>query len=298
MKIALKYPYLFLVLIFSLFAPLFWYQNLYFAERDNLKVAFLDVGQGDAIFIETPNRNQIIIDAGPNSKIIRELSKHMSFFDNSIDVIVVTNPDRDHIAGFLDILKKFDVGLILEPGTKTNTQVYKQLEKLIADEKSDNGAPIKKVIVQRGMDFLLDKDVHLLILFPDKDVSGMTTNDGSVVAKLVYKNTSIILTGDAPSKTERYLITLENDLFATSTAHLKSDILKVGHHGSKTSTSQDFLQAVMPSYAIISAGKNNSYGHPSSEVVSRLTENKIKTLGTYAEGSIVFESDGERWYEL
>lgn len=276
---------------------LVWYQVFIFSSKGSglLEVAFLNIGQGDAIFIETPNGNQILVDGGPGNNVIGELSKRMSFFDDSIDMIVVTNPDRDHIEGFLSVLKKFDVGLVVEPGTVTQTQVYKNLEKAIDLEKDIKGVNAKKVIARRGMDFLLDTDVHLFILFPDKDVSTFSTNDGSIVAKLVYKNTSIMLTGDAPEKTEKYLVELESGLSSTSTAHLNSDILKVGHHGSKTSTSQDFLQKVLPKYAVISAGKNNSYGHPSPEVTDRLTQNKIPILGTYEQGTIVFESNGERW---
>lgn len=298
MKNLLKYPRLSLITFFVITSMLVWYQVFIFSSKGGglLEVAFLNIGQGDAIFIETPNGNQILVDGGPGNNVIGELSKRMSFFDDSIDMIVVTNPDRDHIEGFLGVLKKFDVGLVVEPGTVTDTQVYKNLEKAIATEKNINDVPAKKIIARRGMDFLLDTDVHLFILFPDKDVSTFSTNDGSIVAKLVYKNTSIMLTGDAPEKTEKYLVALETGLSATSSAHLYSDILKVGHHGSKTSTSQDFLQKVLPKYAVISAGKNNSYGHPSPEVTHRLKENKIQIFGTYDSGTIIFESDGEGWF--
>ena len=311
MKKIFKYPKTILVIFLTTASVLIWYQAGTLSKNcgENLcplKIAFLNIGQGDSIFIETPHGNQILIDGGPSGKVLQELGKQMSFFDNSIDMIIVTNPDKDHIGGFLDVLKRFDVSTEIEPGTVSSTAVYKEFTKKIAQE----GA--KKIIAQRGMDFLLDTDVHLLILFPDKDVSTFSTNDGSIVAKLVYKNTSVMLTGDAPEKTEKYLDALETRDFAfsatssttsatstTSTlaniAHLKSDILKVGHHGSKSATSQEFLENVLPSYAVISAGKNNSYGHPSPEVTDRLTKNKIPILGTYAEGTIVFESDGERW---
>ena len=308
MKKIFKYPKLTLIIFLATASALIWYQTTTLSKNcgDNpcpLKIAFLNIGQGDSIFIETPHGNQILIDGGPSGKVLQELGKQMSFFDNSIDMIVVTNPDRDHIAGFLDVLKRFDVSTEVEPGTISSTAVYKELTKKVAQE----GA--KKIIARRGMNFLLDTDVHLLILFPDKDVSTFSTNNGSIVAKLVYKNTSVLLTGDAPEKTEKYLNALEildHAFFATSSAtsatstpansaHLKSDILKIGHHGSKSATSQEFLDKVLPSYAVISSGKNNSYGHPSPEVTDRLTKNKIPILGTYAEGTIVFESDGERW---
>lgn len=302
MKNLFKYPRLSLTVFFAFTSVLVWYQVFTFSGFGSgedssglLRVAFLDIGQGDAIFIETPNGNQMLIDGGPSGKILQQLSRQMSFFDNSIDVIMVTNPDRDHIGGFIEVLKKFDVSLVIEPGTVTDTQAYKNLERSIFAEKDINDVPAKKIIARRGMDFLLDTDVHLRILFPDKDVSTLSTNDGSIVARLVYKNTSIMLTGDAPEKTEKYLVALEAGLSATSSAHLDSDILKVGHHGSRTSTSQEFLRAVTPDFAVISAGKNNSYGHPSNEVLDRLVSQSVQVLGTYIEGTVVFESDGENW---
>ncbi len=299
MRFIKKRPYLFAILALTIGSALVWFQVVQLAPSGVLRVAMLNVGQGDAIFIETPNGNQILIDSGTGAKIIKELSQQMSFFDNSIEMIVVTNPDKDHIGGFITVLKKYDVGVVLEPGTISNTAVSKNLGKAI-DAEVALGA--KRIIARRGMDFLLDTDVHLLILFPDKDASKMSTNDGSIIAKLVYKNTSVMLTGDAPEKIEKYLIELENiaettGAFAsTSIARLDSDILKVGHHGSKTSTGDVFIKAVSPQYALISVGKNNRYGHPTPETLGRLSAHGVQTLVTAQDGTIIFESDGERWH--
>ncbi len=250
--------------------------------RGVLSVAVLDVGQGDAIFIETPHGRQILIDGGSSAKVLAQLRSQMSFFDHTIDVLMVTNPDKDHIGGFIDVLRRYDVSLVLEPGTVSDSATYAQLERLVVAEGS------RRVLARRGMDIVLDEGVHLLVLFPDTDPSALSTNDGSIVAKLVYGSTTMMLTGDAPEKTEKHLVGLDADM-------LDSDILKVGHHGSKTSTSDEFLQAVSPMYAVISAGKKNSYGHPSPIVVDRLRSFGVQVFGTYAEGRIVFESDGLQW---
>jgi competence protein ComEC len=298
MKLLLKFPRLTILVALMLSSALCWYQVWQMRPPGILTLAMLDIGQGDAIFIETPSGNQILIDGGPGASVVKELQKHMSFFDNSIDMIVVTNPDKDHIGGFIEVLKRYEVGVIVEPGTVTDTATHKQLKKLAAAEiaNAKTGEYAKRIIARRGMDFSLDRDVHLLILFPDKDASKMSTNDGSLVAKLVYGSTSAMLTGDAPEKTETYLLMLDATMRpATSTARLNSDILKVGHHGSKTSTSEAFVAAVSPQYALISAGKNNKYGHPAPAVLERLEKFGAQIFGTYEKGTIVFESDGHQW---
>src|SRR3989344_1998580 len=215
-----------------------------------MKVAVLDIGQGDSIYIEAPDGHQMIIDGGPGSFIMGELEKVMPVGDKTIDTLIITNPDKDHIAGFLDVMKNFDVYAVLESGTKKDTKIYKEIEDAIVRE----GA--KRAIVRRGMKVELDSTngVYFDILFPDSDVSAWDVNDGSIVGRLVYGKTSMMFTGDSTKKTEKIILS-ENSLL-----ELKSDILKVGHHGSRTSTSQDFFSAVSPTYAVLSSGINNTYG--------------------------------------
>jgi len=270
--------YYFLGLLF-LAMFLVWYAV--FAEsRNGLTVAFLDVGQGDAIFIQAPNGNQILVDAGQNRAVLRELSKVMPFYDRSIDMLIATHPDSDHIGGFPNILSRFNVGSIIEPGVDSGTPVYEEFER-IAEEKN-----IKKFLARRGMKINLDQNAYLLILFPDRDASGMDSNDASIVAKLVYGDTSFLLTGDSPQKIERYLASL-------SPESLDVDVLKVGHHGSRTSTSEILLGYSSPDFAVISSGKDNSYGHPHQEVLGMLDKFGIKILRTDELGTIVIKSDGE-----
>src|SRR3989338_11171414 len=256
-----------------------WYV-VFVESRQKLTVAFLDVGQGDAILIDTPGDQQILIDGGLNKQVLAELSKVMPFYDRSIDVVIATHPDQDHISGLLDVLERYEVDFVMEPGVESETTVYKEFEKLVEEKQ------IKKILARRGMKLVLDDDAYLLILFPDRDVSKMDTNDASIVAKLVYGNTSFLFPGDSPKKIEGYLVSIDKE-------NLDVDVLKAGHHGSKTSSSESFIGYASPEYAIISAGKNNRYGHPHQEVMDILEKFGVKTLRTDLLGSIIMKSDGE-----
>ena len=270
-----------IVLCVLLLANIFVWYAIFSEGRDGvLTVAFLDVGQGDAIFIEAPNGNQILVDGGPNKSVLRQLSEVMPFYDRSIDIVVATHPDKDHIGGLPAVLSKFKVNVFLEPGVESDNGTYEALLGT-ADRKG-----VKKMLAKRGERVFLDKDVYIDILSPDRDTYGWETNMASVVLRLVYGDTSFLLTGDVPQAMEEYLVSFDGE-------RLASDILKLGHHGSRTSTSKVFLSAVSPQYAIISAGLNNRYGHPHKEVVDMLKKLDIPSLATYKSGTIIIESDGE-----
>ena len=250
-------------------------------SRTGLSISFLNVGQGDSIFIDAPSGNQVLVDGGPDRTVSREISKALPFYDRRIDLFVVSNTDKDHLAGLVDIMKKYRVGAVLEPGTFSNTAIYSEFEETIKE------SGIKKFIVHRGTVVDLGGGATIEVLFPDRDASGMKTNDGSLVVRLKYGKTSVMLTGDMPSTVENYLVSLGGDL--------KSDILKVGHHGSRTSTSETFLGYVSPKFAVISSGKNNSYGHPHKEVLDRLNQFAVNFFNTAEVGQISFFSDGEKF---
>lgn len=259
-----------------------------------LEVIFFDVGQGDAAFIETPERQQILIDGGPNGQVILEkLGEEMPFWDRTIDLVVLTHPEKDHMAGLIEVLKKYKIENILWTGVVRDTAEYKEWVKLIKEE----GANI--VIARAGMRILggstslqiwgrsdLDSSRTLLeLLYPFESLEGKAmkdSNDTSIVAKLVFGETSFLFTGDATKSVERQLL--------HQVEQLNSDVLKVGHHGSKTSTSREFVEAVSPEIAVISAGKNNSYGHPHQEVLDNLAGARI--MRTDLEGGIKLKSDG------
>lgn len=244
-----------------------------------LTFAVLNVGQGDGIFIESPTGTQILFDGGPARKILGPLQKIISPFDRSIDAIIITNPDADHISGFLDILKNYQVGVVLEPGTLNSSKIFQNLKTEIKNKNIPN------ILARRGMRLDLGGGAFIDILFPDREVSDWSTNDGSIVARLSYGENSFLLTGDATSKTEK-IILAEN-----SPEQLQSDILKVGHHGSCSSTSAEFLKVISPEYAFISVGKNSQYGHPHSEILSRLSDFGAKIFRTDIAGNIIVKCD-------
>ncbi|MGH7249803.1 MAG: ComEC/Rec2 family competence protein [Minisyncoccia bacterium] len=244
-----------------------------------LTFAMLDIGQGDGLFIQSPTGTQIMFDAGPVNKVLSPLSRVMSPFDKTIDAIVITNPDADHIGGFLDILKNYKVSAVFEPGTKNDSKTFQNLKGEIKKQG------IKDILARKGMRLDIGGGAFIDILFPDQDVSTWATNDGSVVARLSYGSSSVMLTGDATIKTEKIILS-ENPV-----AELKSTVLKVGHHGSRTSTSADFVQAVSPTYAVISDGKNNKYGHPHQETLDTLAQFGVKIFRTDLLGTIVMNSD-------
>lgn len=250
-------------------------------RRGILKVSFLDIGQGDSIFIEAPNGNQVLIDGGSNRAVLKELGKVMPFYDRTIDAVIATHPDKDHIGGLVEVLKNYRADMVMEPGVSSDTGVYQELEKTIADKN------LPRILARRGMLLNLGEGARLNILFPDRNTEDWETNTASIVAKLVYGNNSFLLTGDSPIAIENYLSMIDG-------RNLKSDVLKAGHHGSRTSTSESFASLVSPEYAVISAGKNNKYGHPHKEVLDILEKIKAVILKTYEKGTIIFKSDGEK----
>ncbi|MFA7192271.1 MAG: MBL fold metallo-hydrolase [Candidatus Paceibacterota bacterium] len=286
MRFNTKHSYL---IACSVIIILFGFYSSYTQGYNNhyLKVAFLDVGQGDAIYIDAPNGRQVLIDGGPDSRVLPMLSDVMPAFDRSIDMLIATHADADHIGGLPSVIDNYQISNILENGYIGETKIYKTLEEKIV-EKS-----IKKDIAKKGMHIVLDEkeNIYLDILFPDRDVSKMKTNDGSIVARLVYKDQSIMLTGDATYYTENIILKNENK------DDLKSTILKLGHHGSNTSSGNSWLSVVSPVYVIISAGANSKYGHPHPDVLSRLEDFKISYLSTSREGTIVFKSDGVSFWQ-
>lgn len=250
-----------------------------------LLVTFLDVGQGDAVFIETPDGVQVLVDGGPGSSVLRALGEVMGVRDHTIDIVVGTHPDRDHIGGLVDVLERYEVGAILKTENESDTSVAAAY----AATTEQEGAEV--IYARRGQTFTLGASTTLRVLYPDTDPSNMESNTSSIVLQLTYGDIDFLLTGDSPKNIEEYLVLMEGE-------YLESEVLKVGHHGSRTSTSELFLDEVHPEYAVISASADNSYGHPHVEVTDLLFNKRIKTLSTAEEGNITFLSDGENiWVE-
>jgi competence protein ComEC len=249
------------------------------AGTGKLVVAFLDIGQGDALYIKSPSGRQAVIDGGPSNALLKRLREVMPPFDRSIDLVIATHPDKDHIAGLPALFDRYTIGSYGESGVRSSSTYDLALAERVRREG------LRPLLPKRGDVFDLGSGVSLTILFPDRDVSGVETNTSSIVALLSYGKTRMLLMGDAPLQVERYLVALDPKA-------LESDVLKVGHHGSKTSTVGELLEAVSPRYAVISAAKDNSYGHPHAEVVARLRAASSTILSTAERGTIMIESDG------
>lgn len=280
MSPSIKSALIFGVLLIIFIGALSWMIYIEFEKRpDNIMtVAFLDVGQGDSIYIEAPNGTQMLIDGGPNRSVLRELGNVMPFWDRSIDYVLATHPDKDHIGGLISVMENFRVGQYIDTGAVADTETYDVLEALV-DEK---------INVARGDVIVLDPEANIIleILEPDSDVALIEErNDTSIVARLVYGETEVMLTGDASTE-------VELEMVIEIPEQLDADILKLGHHGSKTSSAGRFIELVDPELAIISAGQDNRYGHPHASVTERLDNFGIPYIGTYSEGTVILESDG------
>jgi competence protein ComEC len=256
-----------------------WYAALREDRHGLLTVSFLDIGQGDSIFIDAPSGRQVLIDGGRNALVLQRLSAVMPWWDRTIDVVIPTHPDADHIGGLVDVLARYKVGMIIHSSVEGDTQTAQALVEAMRQEGSRN------VVAMRGQVVHLGDGAYLQILYPDRSVPHVDTNDGSVVVHLIYGNTSFMLTGDAPQGVENYLVALDG-------ASLHSDVLKAGHHGSKYSSGPLFLGFVSPEFGVFSRGCNNTYGHPAPEVVARFKSFGIPTFDTCKDGTITFVSDG------
>ncbi len=261
---------------------LVWAWVLIDKNQKYLEVDFYDVGQGDAIFIETPNKKQVLIDGGADLTILEKLGQELPFWDRHIDLIILTHPEHDHIGGLIEVIKRYKVGKILTTGAIRDTAQYKEWKKIIQQEN------IPVYIAQAGQIIKLEDHIKLVILHPFNKLDGVKikrTNNASIVSKLVFNEFEVLLTGDIEKEIERELV--------NSGINLQSDILKVPHHGSKTSSTKNFIAAVNPQLAIIQAGKNNSYGHPHKSVLENL--NNIPTFITGQDGDIEILSNGIRF---
>lgn len=268
------------VLMLVCVSGIVWHAVFAFEGEKYLTVSFLDVGQGDAVFIETPSGTQVLIDGGKGRAVLRELGRRMSFFDKGIDMVLVTHPDADHIGGLPEVFARFDVDIFMESGVTDTGSDNEALQQAVLEEG------LSPILARQEMKMVLDTDVVLHILFPDRDVTRLEPNTSSVVIKLVYGDTSFLLTGDSPKSIETYLISIYGKT-------LESDVLKLGHHGSKTSSADAFLGFVSPQFGIISASCDNAYGHPHTEVLESLQRHEIEAVSTCENGTIIFESDGK-----
>ena len=277
-----KYGKIIFISIFIIANGFIWYAIFYYEARYQKSIIHIfDVGQGDGIFIEAPDGNQILIDGGPDQKILSKLGETMLPWDRNIDLVILTHPHADHIDGLLGVIKRFDVGMIVESEVLHSIPEYAEWHTII----KERGIPL--VRAERGQEIHIGGGFQFNVLAPFENFSNKSASnihDSMVVVKMVYGDISVLFTGDAEKKIEYKILTAGDDIH--------SDILKIGHHGSKTSTSEDFLQKVSPSFAVISAGVKNRYGHPTQEVIDRLIKFGVRIFRTDQHGDITFVSDG------
>lgn len=257
-----------LVLTLILGGIIWWQEN-----NKGLEVIFLDVGQGDAILVQQGN-NQLLIDGGKSGKVLLEkLGSYVPFWDRQIEAVVATHPDQDHIGGLVDLLKSYKTSDIIKTKAGSESQTYKAL----TEEIKKNDA--ETIEAKQGVNFRFPNGAVAEVIFPVASIeagASADSNAGSVVLRLNYGESSFLFAGDLPSGQE-------DSLDAAGI-----DFLKVSHHGSKYSTSADFLEKINPREAIVSVGKNNRYGHPNQEVLDRLSKRGIKIWRTDEMGDITY----------
>ncbi len=275
------------IIIILCFANLFvWLIVNYRGTQGKLEVTFFDVGQGDAAFIQTPEGEQILIDGGPNAAILEKLSSAMPFWDHSIDMVILSHPESDHMTGLFYVLANYDVKTIVWSEIDSGKAECKKWQDLTVKE----GAQIIRAV--SGTILPLDNNPadYIEILAPSAGATASVNsqNEVSVIAKLVWGQRSFLFTGDSSIKEERAL--------KNNSSNLDADVLKIPHHGSKYSTDNTFLADVLPSAAVISVGAGNSYGHPNPEVLNLLEKYGIITKRTDTDGDITFLCDGLNIY--
>ena len=248
----------------------------------DLKIYFIDVGQGDSCLIVTPKGKTVLIDGGgsetydvgENTLIPYLLSRKITM----LDYVICSHFDTDHIGGILSVMEELKVKNAVISKQGENSENYKKFKKIAKDKK------INVVIVSKGDRLNIEKGMYFDILWPREElIQENILNNNSIVAKLNYNNFSMLFTGDIEEIAEKEIVSIYK-----GTNALKSTILKVGHHGSKTSSTQEFLNAVKPKIALIGVGENNTFGHPSNSVIERLESSGTKIYRTDQMGEVIF----------
>jgi competence protein ComEC len=246
-----------------------------------LKIIFLDVGQGDSILIQTPVAYNILIDGGPNSNLVYKLDKYVPINNRKIDLMILTHPDPDHLIGLIEVLKRYKVNYVAYTGVSDPDLAYLEWKKLIKEKQ------IPTIIIDKKKNLKLDEKINLEFLWPQENLVNKSFDDdnyNSIVCKLIFDQIKFLFTADIPKEVEEKLIELKEDL--------EADVLKVAHHGSKDSTSLEFLNFVKPKYAVISVGRNK-FGHPNFRVLSNLKKIRANILRTDFLKDIIFITDGK-----
>jgi competence protein ComEC len=274
-------PYYFSITIVFIIFVYFSYQI--YVDAKPLELVFLDVGQGDSILIQKGTK-QILIDGGPSGKTeLAKLGQYLPYFDDEIELVVATHPDKDHIAGLVEVARNYKIGKVLLTGAEKDTQVYKEWKDVLAYNK------VEVVEVWRGTEVKFD-EAKMKILNPAGKVAANVgdANNFSIVARFDYGENSFLFTGDIESSAENEILESLPRRQAGG-ENIDIDVLKIAHHGSKYSSSEAFLDAASPENAVISVGANNSYGHPTEVVLEALAKRNINILRTDEKGDVIYK---------
>lgn len=301
-----RYGRIFFIIIFIIifFIIIFIYQNIF--NQKDLKIIFFDIGQGDAVLIKTPTGENILLDSGANNLILKKLADSFSIFNRKIDLAILSHPDSDHIGGFISVFENYKVKNILENGdTNKESEIYEEIKNKIKIQQEKNLA--KEYISNCGDEIYFDSDnasqtLKFFIFHPEQNnLITNESNDNSIVTLLVYGDYGFLFTGDASHDVEKKIFfeiekcfnKTDGDLIKNYLKNLT--VLKVSHHGSSTGSSEEFIKKIKPNYSVISAGKNNRYGHPNDEVVKILEKYSKNILNTINDGDITFVTDGKNF---
>ena len=247
--------------------------------KNQLTLSFLDVGQGDAILIQTPEYKNILIDAGPDGKVVEELSQKLNFFNQKIDLFILTHPDLDHYGGIMDAFQKYPIKKVMITGISGTSKLYSAF----ISELRERDVPI--IYPNSDEDIQISQHAYLDILYPfegqsliGQEVKNKNDTSISLIIRDGEGNPLVLLTGDGEEDEEIELLLSGQDL--------QAPIFKLGHHGSKTSNTQGILSAVSAQTFVVSAGKDNKFGHPHEEVLARLADEEVRS--TAEEGTLTF----------
>ncbi len=272
---------LFFIFLISIFG---FVESYLLASKNFLKVSFLDIGQGDSILVTTPKHAHILFDGGRDNTTLTRLGENLNFLEKDIDVVIATHEDGDHITGLLEVLQNYRVKILVTSfKNKPATPLAKKLLEIAASKH------IKIIQVDHPFNFTTNDGVVFKILFPIQNMDGGDTNSHSVVTQIIFNQNKFLLTGDLPQAGELFLVSEYG-------GSLQSDILKLGHHGSDTSSNAEFMRIVHPEIVIVSSGKNNSFGHPHRSVLDLCEKFGIKVFRTDEMGTINIVSDGKNFW--
>jgi competence protein ComEC len=253
-----------------------------YLPRHNLEVDFLDVGQGDAILIKTPAGQNILIDGGRDKTVLRRLAENLPWFDRQLDLVILTHPDDDHSGGLAAVIGRFKVKKLVYTALADESPGYTALLTAIKMQE------IPAVIIDRPQIINFDSSTRLEIFSPTESFAGQAPqniNNTSIVSRLVYGHTAVLLTGDIETGEEEQLL--------ADRAPVEAQAIKISHHGSDSGSSEALLSAVAPKIAVISVGADNSFGHPSHRVLKRLERIGATAYRTDQQGTVKLFSDGK-----